>query len=54
MSRMDERVDFKRHASDTAPLAPATRPTTDTPVVVRQVQIERQMHRQPDGNRAQR
>jgi hypothetical protein len=51
---MDERVNFERHASDTAPLAPATRPTTDAPVVVRQVQIERQMHRQPDGNRAQR
>jgi hypothetical protein len=51
---MDKRMDFKRHASDAAPLASATRPATDTPVVVRQVQIERQMHRQPDGNRAQR
>jgi hypothetical protein len=54
MSRMDERVDFERHASDTAPLAPATRPMTNAPVVVWQVQIERQMHCQSESNRTQR
>jgi hypothetical protein len=51
---MDNIVDFERHSCNSTTLAPTLRPAMDAPVIARQVQIERQMHCQPNGKRAQR